>query len=158
MNEARTNREGLNRLSELTEKLIQADIDLKLVSSAFETLIKYETRHVSVVDKTGRLVLESPSARKIWGGDTQDVDEPSEWRDVYDMRRVDGTPMPAEELPGYISLVEGRACIKELIVGRTGKLVRLSTYPVKDELHAEDPVLGLLAVTEVLGEGGDNEL
>ncbi|WP_203794493.1 ATP-binding protein [Actinoplanes derwentensis] len=63
---------------------------------------------VSVVDSTGRVLLENPAAKRLLGV-TENPAGPSQWQEVYGVYRPDGrTPLPMEEMP-LIRALNGEA-------------------------------------------------
>ncbi|MEU8239854.1 ATP-binding protein [Actinoplanes missouriensis] len=54
---------------------------------------------VSVVDETGRVLLENPAGKRLMGT-TEANDHPQQWQQHYGVFRPDGTtPLPVEEMP-----------------------------------------------------------
>ncbi|WP_229074091.1 ATP-binding protein [Actinoplanes sp. DH11] len=54
---------------------------------------------VSVVDETGRVLVENPAGKRLMGTDEAN-DHPEQWQQHYGVFRPDGvTPMPVEEMP-----------------------------------------------------------
>jgi PAS domain-containing protein len=69
-----------------------------------------------VTDAVGNLVFYNEAAEELLGRAFADVGElpASEWSSAFLVTDVDGTPIPLEEIPGGVALLERRPAHREL--------------------------------------------
>ncbi len=69
-----------------------------------------------VTDAVGNLVFYNEAAEELLGRRFADVGEltASEWSSVFSITALDGTPIPLEDIPGGVALLERRPAHREL--------------------------------------------
>jgi PAS domain-containing protein len=78
---------------------------------------------VFIADADGKLVFYNEPAEEILGRTFTEAGEMSaqDWQAIFSVESLDGDPIPLEEMPGGVALLEQRAAHKELrITGLDG--------------------------------------
>jgi PAS domain-containing protein len=96
-----------------------------------------------VVDATGTLVFFNEAAEAILGQSFADIGEVSvdQWTETFRSVDHDGNPIPREELPLGIALLEGRPAHKTLdVIGADGERRELAVTAIPLQRHPTQTV------------------
>lgn len=110
---------------------------------------------VFIADREGNLVYFNEPAEHMLGQTFAETGEikAEMWSQLYRTEELDGTPIPLEQLPSGIALLEGRPAHRELaITGLDGVRHELSVtaFPL---LSSETTRVGMMAIFWELGSG-----
>jgi PAS domain-containing protein len=122
----------------------QPDLVL-IVARSFATKLATPT---FIADADGDLVYFNDAAAEVLGRSYLDVDElpASRWQEVFDTRTVDGEPLPLEQNPAGIALLEQRPAQGSLAIrGLDGREreITVTAFPL---LSQPDEAVGMMAV------------
>ena len=123
-------------VTDITEQRALAD-DLRRTTNMFHALVgNLPTGVFFVKGSRGLPTLVNARARQLLGQREDPAAGLDRLPEVYHLFRADGTPYPAEELPVYLALVEGRTTMRDdIIVHRPdGKRVPLVTWAAPVDL------------------------
>ncbi|MBB2944094.1 signal transduction histidine kinase/CHASE1-domain containing sensor protein [Actinoplanes lutulentus] len=92
-----------------TGELREAEAESRRQAGLLGAVLNSISDGVSVVDETGRVLMENPAGKRLMGiPDSNDT--PGEWQQHYGVFRTDGsTPLPVEEMP-LIRALHGESC------------------------------------------------
>ncbi len=101
-----------------------------------------------LMDERGRLVFFNEPAEQIIGQAHAEVGElgPDEWGRLFEVERVDGTPVEIEKTPAGVSLAKGRPAHDTLAFTTVDGIrheIAVTAFPI---LGREDEVLGVVSV------------
>ncbi len=90
---------------------------------------------VFITDDRGKLVFYNEPAEETLGRTFTEAGEmhASEWQAIFSVESLEGEPMPLEEMPGGIALLEGKPAHKELrITGLDGvrRDIAITAFPL----------------------------
>lgn len=110
---------------------------------------------VFIADGAGNLVYFNEPAERLLGQTFAETGEiqAETWSQLYRTEELDGTPIPLEELPSGIALLERRPAHHELaITGLDGTRRELSVtaFPL---LASETVLVGMMAIFWEMGNG-----
>src|SRR6266542_990037 len=92
---------------------------------------------VLVLDPQGRVMERNAAANRLIGDEIPLGATPDERRELFDLRRPDGSPLPPDERPSAVALATGQPVtnIQMQVVHRDGTLVELSASaaPLHDD-------------------------
>ncbi|MEU4428790.1 ATP-binding protein, partial [Actinoplanes sp. NPDC024001] len=108
---------------------------------------------VSMVDETGRFLLQNPAAKRLLGI-AVDNDQPEQWQRYYGMFRPDGrTPFPVDEMPLIRALRGEPADAVEAIIRNEarpdGVLISIDGRPLDDSAGLHGAVAVFRDITEL---------
>ncbi|MFI1988634.1 ATP-binding protein [Actinoplanes sp. NPDC020271] len=87
------------RVDEATAELRAAEEESRKQAALLSAIMTTIGDGVSVVDHSGRVLLENPAAQRLMGV-TESSDDPQAWQEHYGAYRADGvTPMAVDEMP-----------------------------------------------------------
>nr|WP_255657471.1 ATP-binding protein [Actinoplanes sp. L3-i22] len=87
------------RVEQATAELRGAEAESRRQAGLLGAIMTTIGDGVSVVDGSGRVLLENPAAKRLMGV-TESNDDPGAWQEHYGAFRADGsTPMPVDEMP-----------------------------------------------------------
>jgi PAS domain-containing protein len=116
--------------------ILSRELSSKLATAAF------------VTDERGELVYFNEAAEELLGrpfAETAAV-APEEWGDLFKVQSLDGVPVPLEQMPAGIALLERRPAHGELcITGGDGARRRIAVTALPLFAHA-DELVGVLSV------------
>lgn len=101
-----------------------------------------------VTDAAGDLVYYNEAAEELLGRGFAEVGEvpASQWASLFSVANVDGTPLPLEEMPGGVALLERRPEHRPLrITGLDGVPREISVTALPLFAHADD-LVGTISV------------
>lgn len=101
-----------------------------------------------VIDADGRLVFFNEPAEDILGRSFAEAGEldADKWASVFEVERLDGSPMPLEEMPGGIALLERKAAHARMrITGLDGERREISVTAFPLLAHV-DELVGAVAI------------
>jgi PAS domain-containing protein len=103
---------------------------------------------VFITDERGKLVFYNESAEEILGQTFAEAGElrASEWHRLFAVETLEGRPMPLEEMPGGIALLERRPAHSTFsITGLDGskRVISATAFPL---LGHEDEMHGIVAI------------
>lgn len=98
---------------------------------------------VFITDDQGQLVFYNEPAEDVLGRTFAEAGElpANEWHSIFSVQRLDGEPMPLEEMPGGVALLERRPAHSSFcITGLDGRkrVISATAFPLmghEDELH-----------------------
>jgi PAS domain-containing protein len=101
-----------------------------------------------LMDEAGRLVFFNEPAEQIIGQTHADVGElgPDEWGRLFEVERIDGTPVEIGTTPAGVSLAKGRPAHDTLAFTTVDGIrheIAVTAFPI---LGREDEVLGVVSV------------
>jgi PAS domain-containing protein len=103
---------------------------------------------VFLTDAEGTLVFYNKSAEGLLGRTFEEAGEvrPEEWADVFRVERLDGSPMPLEEMPGGVALLERRPDHKTVCItpfDGTRRTISVTALPL---IGREEEFYGMMAI------------
>ncbi len=127
-------------VTDITEQRYLAD-DLRRITSLFNALItNLPTGVFFVQGPNGIPILVNARARQLLGSREDSAASLELLPRIYRLHRPDGTPYPAEELPVYLALRQGRTTMRDdIVVHRAdGRRVPLVTWAAPVHLSGRD--------------------
>lgn len=99
-------------------------------------------------DAEGKLVFYNEAAEKILGRSYSEAGEMSaqEWKDMFETKRLDGSPMPLKEMPAAIAFLERRPAFGSFqIKGIDGaeRVISVTGFPL---FSRPDELVGFVAI------------
>ncbi|BCJ40449.1 hypothetical protein GCM10010168_82170 [Actinoplanes ianthinogenes] len=108
------------RVEQATAGLREAEAESRKQAGLLGAIMTTIGDGVSVVDDTGRVLLENPAAQRLMGV-SESSDRPEDWQEHYGAYRADGvTPLPTEEMP-LIRAIRGEATAGAEVVIRNAR-------------------------------------
>ncbi|WP_433825394.1 ATP-binding protein [Actinoplanes sp. CA-015351] len=136
-----------------TGELREAEAESRRQAGLLGAVLNSISDGVSVVDETGRVLMENPAGKRLMGtGDSNDT--PEEWQQHYGAFRTDGTtPLPVEEMP-LIRALHGEPCDGVEIVIRNpqrpdGVLISVDGRPLDPSAGQRGAVAVFRDITEL---------
>lgn len=101
-----------------------------------------------VTDAEGKLVFYNEGAEEILGRTFAEAGElpAAEWANLFEVERLDGTPMPLEQMPGGVALIERRPAHDLMcITGLDGvkREIAVTAFPLFARV---DDLVGMVAI------------
>jgi PAS domain-containing protein len=145
---------------DITEQRFVAD-DLRRTTNMFHALVTHLPAGVFFVHApSGRPILVNARARQLLGQREHVAADLSEWPEVYRLRRPDGTPYPAEDLPVCRAMQGGVTSMRDdIVVHRPdGRRVPLTTWAAPIDLNGKSCIDAAVWVLEDLTDLRQTEL
>jgi PAS domain-containing protein len=101
-----------------------------------------------VIDADGNLVYYNEAAEVILGRSFAEAGEVAaeQWASLYDVHDLDGSPLPLEEIPGGVALLERKPAHRSLcITGLDGERREIAVTAIPLMAHA-DELVGVVAI------------
>lgn len=128
--------EANTQLTEIEEKLKKTNIDLTKRKERLQTILDIVGEGIGITDENGNIVYTNRRNREIFRLDEKSMLALNNASPQWNNRRLDGSPLPAEEHPVTIALRKGDPVInREFIVSdQHGNSIylRMNATPIKD--------------------------
>jgi PAS domain-containing protein len=101
-----------------------------------------------VIDADGNLVFYNEAAEEILGRSFAEAGEinAEHWGTLFDVHDLDGSPLPLEEMPGGVALLERKPAHRSLrITGLDGERREIAVTAFPLMAHADD-LVGVVAI------------